>query len=291
MRSGVVVSSLSLLIACDGASNDASPPDAPPPATVFAAPDGGADAESACPAEMVDVGGAFCIDRFEASLVAADDGRPLSPHHHPRRALAVRDHRVWEYRARRVGSWRARQTPLPELPTAQSDRDTDFEARSERGVVPSGYLDLESAGRACAAAGKRLCTRTEWTTACRGERGTRHPYGATFEPGRCNLGRQHPSNVLHGRIGDGLLDPRMNLVEEDGRPLLGRTGDRAGCASPWGSDAVHDMVGNLDEWIDEPGGTFVGGFYARDTQWGCDAAIDVHSPDYYDYGIGTRCCR
>jgi hypothetical protein len=51
------------------------------------------------------------------------------------------------------------------------------------------------------------------------------------------------------------------------------------------------MAGNLDEWIEDPGGTFVGGFYARDTALGCAARIEIHSPDYYDYSLGARCCR
>src|SRR5690606_29262518 len=37
-------------------------------------------ATSRCPADMVDVAGAFCIDRFEVSLVDAKSGRELSPH-------------------------------------------------------------------------------------------------------------------------------------------------------------------------------------------------------------------
>ena len=51
------------------------------------------------------------------------------------------------------------------------------------------------------------------------------------------------------------------------------------------------MVGNVDEWIDDAGGVFVGGFYSRGTKLGCDASIDTHSPSYMDYSLGTRCCK
>jgi hypothetical protein len=76
-----------------------------------------------------------------------------------------------------------------------------------------------------------------------------------------------------------------------GRPLLAATGATAGCRSEWGDDAALDMVGNLDEWVDDPSGVFVGGFYARETLHGCDMRVGIHSPDYYDYSVGGRCCR
>lgn len=292
MSRRLAVLSSVLVVACDGGATDAADSGgATDPAGRDVAVAAPVPEEAPCPADMVHVAESFCIDRFEGSLVALDGGEPLSPHYHPRRDLAVRDWRTWEHRARRIGPWRARRTPLPLLPAAQRESDVDFVARSAGGVVPSGYLDLESAGRACAAAGKRLCSRTEWTTACRGEARTRHPYGPDLEPGKCNLGRQHPSNALHGRVDDGLLDPRLHLVTVDGEPLLAPTGRHVECASRWGDDAIYDMVGNLDEWIDDPAGTFLGGVYTRETPWGCDAAVEIHSPDYYDYGLGVRCCR
>ena len=51
------------------------------------------------------------------------------------------------------------------------------------------------------------------------------------------------------------------------------------------------MVGNLDEWVDEPGGAFLGGFYSRATQNGCEARVTEHPPEYFDYSTGARCCR
>lgn len=244
-----------------------------------------------CPQEMVDVGGRFCIDRFEASLVESGSGRRLSPYHHPSRELALRDHGEWSRRAGRSGPFSARRIALPELPSFQREREVELEARSEPGKIPNAYLDLESARRACTNAGKRLCTRAEWETACRGQHRTRHPYGERFDPTRCNVGRTHPAAMLHGKGELGSLDPRMNLLEDARGALLAATGVHSDCASPWGDDAVYDMVGNLDEWIDDPSGVFLGAFYARDTAWGCDARIEIHSADYYDYTLGARCCR
>jgi formylglycine-generating enzyme len=72
--------------------------------------------------------------------------------------------------------------------------------------------------------------------------------------------------------------------------LLHSTGSDPECVSRWGADGVWAMVGNLDEWIDDKRGAFLGGFYARNTEAGCAARIDVHPPNYYDYSLGVRCC-
>ena len=58
----------------------------------------------------------------------------------------------------------------------------------------------------------------------------------------------------------------------------------------WGDDAVYDLVGNLDEWVDEPGGAFAGGFYSRSTRAGCEAVVTAHPKGYLDYSTGVRCC-
>ena len=84
----------------------------------------------------------------------------------------------------------------------------------------------------------------------------------------------------------------MNLVVESGvDPLLRVTGATSACASRWEDDAIYDMVGNLDEWIEDESGVFVGGFYARGTSKGCEARIEGHAAGYYDYSTGARCCK
>ena len=85
-------------------------------------------------------------------------------------------------------------------------------------------------------------------------------------------------------------DPRFNKVGPERAPLLRRTGATPRCASRWGEVEVFDMVGNLDEWVDDPEGTFVGGFYARAKKDGCASTVRSHSFDYADYSTGFRCC-
>jgi formylglycine-generating enzyme required for sulfatase activity len=183
--------------------------------------------------------------------------------------------------------------PLPELPRFQLGGAYRFAAVSRARVVPHGYLTFHAAKKACSAAGKRLCTEDEWVTACRGRADTKFPYGAHYAAARCNVHRPlHPGAVLHGNASMGLTDPRLNLVVEAGRdPLLRLTGATPSCASAWDDGAIYDMVGNLDEWIDDPSGVFVGGFYARTSTKGCDTKVRGHAPSYYDYSTGTRCCR
>jgi formylglycine-generating enzyme len=245
-----------------------------------------------CPPEMVDIRGQFCIDRFEASLVDTRFGRPLSPYYHPVRGQLSRCYTSWQKRRLESGTPEARLIPVPPPPEWQLAEEFQPSARSQPGLVPSGYLNGRVAEQACRNAGKRLCRSEEWTLACRGSRNRKFPYGDTFRPGACNIGRQsHPARVLHGDASIHHLDPRLNLVKEGDEPLLRKTGATPGCASDWGEDAVFDMVGNLDEWIEDPDGTFAGGFYARATEDGCEARITSHESAYLDYSLGTRCCK
>lgn len=273
-----------LLYLPDG--GDLAPPEAPfdkllPPGT----------ARSRCPQDMVDIRATFCIDRYESSLRDMAQGRVISPYYHPEHRQLFATHRQWLARAPESKTALGQSLAVPAPPAFQLEQDFDIRASSERGVVPNGYLNLELAKRACANAGKRLCRHDEWVLACRGQQSRKFPYGDTYQAGRCNVFREaHPAALLHGNASINHLDPRLNLTRARGRPLLRRTGETDSCRSEWGQDAVYDMVGNLDEWIDDPEGIFVGGFFSRATKEGCDAAIHSHPPEYFDYSLGTRCC-
>ncbi len=233
----------------------------------------------------------FCIDRYEAALVDAKSGRLLTPFYPPRWARARTIRRIWQQERALVGSRAARTMPLPRLPTWQKAVHR-FKAVSRPAAVPHGYLTWYDAKRACEAAGKRLCTRDEWTLACRGRYDRKFPYGAEYIRGACNVHRRfHPAATLHGDASSGHHDPRLNLVAgPKGDSGLRAAGATSRCQSEWGSDAIYDMVGNLDEWIADPNGEFRGGFYARMTTKGCEAKVSNHSSKYSDYSTGARCC-
>lgn len=245
-----------------------------------------------CPADMLQVN-AFCIDRFEASMVDRVTGQALSPYYPPSPKLMRDVHRAWEHLRLITGDAASRAMPLPEVSTWQASTSFEPKAVSRFGVVPQGYVSYHTAKVACENAGKRLCSEDEWTTACRGSRQTKFPYGADFQRGPCNVYRfLHPAFVLHGLSSAGHLDPRLNLLMVAGdAPVLRLTGESQGCASKWGSDAAMDMVGNLDEWVEgKKAPHFRGGFYARSTTKGCDSEVKNHGTTYYDYSTGARCC-
>ena len=161
-------------------------------------------------------------------------------------------------------------------------------ARSAPGAVPQSYISQIQATQACAEAGKRLCTDSEWLSACHGSKKTQWPYGNTEKNGACNDRRdRHPaieyleSNDVFAK----LEHPCINQIPD----TVFLTGTKAECATPEG---VFDMVGNLHEWTADKNGTFRGGYYveAKLNGRGCDYVTTRHDAIYWDYSIGFRCC-
>jgi formylglycine-generating enzyme len=242
----------------------------------------------------------FCIDRYEAHLVARGPSGELTPHPHFQRP----------------------------------EEGVTYEARSEAGALPQAYVSRIEAQAACANAEKRLCSRREWQRACKGRRegtgeaagigmgtgigegalGTTYPYGQRSEPRRCNVEKPHLLTIRFG------ADPRRwayaqfndpTLNQEPG--FLARSGEHAGCV---GDAGVYDLVGNLHEWVSDtadaafrarldsegvhrsfqywsPGnGVFMGGFYSTHGELGpgCTFTTIAHDPTYHDYSTGFRCC-
>lgn len=207
-----------------------------------------------CPAGMVAVA-SFCIDRFEAALLdisVAAAPVPFSPYRNPG-ATSVR-------------------------------------AVSVSSAVPQGYINGVQAAAACQAAGKRLCTDTEWLRACRGPSNLTYPYGNTRIPGLCNDARAtHPLVEYFGTPGPwGAAELQHSCINQ--LPAsLDRAGSNSGCQS---AEGPYDMMGNLHEWTADPNGTYRGGYYV-DTAIngpGCLYLNTAHDQHYFDYGTGFRCC-
>jgi hypothetical protein len=245
-----------------------------------------------CPADMVSIAGRFCVDRFEAMIADASTLDPISPDYPSTPNLLDFVLAEWSTGRERIGNVHARALPLPFLPRERLGRKIQPLAISRHGARPNGYLTGLVAESACAAAGKRLCTLEEFVMACRGEDDTLFPYGDSYREGACNVFRDdHPAAILHGNASVGHLDPRLNRVSSRGKALFQLGGQSPECRSRWGNDAIYDMVGNVDEWIDEGNGAFAGGFYSRSTRAGCEALITAHPRSYLDYSTGARCCK
>ena len=168
--------------------------------------------------------------------------------------------------------------------------ETGFAATVGPATVPQGYISGDVAADACALAGKRLCQLDEWMRACQGASGTTYPYGDVEDPAACNTTRSvHPIIELFGGSADWsptqMNDPLLNQLPDS----LDASGANPDCVS---EDGVFDMNGNLHEWIDDPAGTFKGGFYVDSVinGPGCTYTTTAHTTPYHDYSTGFRCC-
>jgi hypothetical protein len=212
-----------------------------------------------CPANMASVDDRFCVDRYEASLVEMLGGGEERPYPF---YMPVEGHKV--------------------------------RAVSEKGVYPQGYISGKEAGAACKASGKRLCKPQEWKTACKGPDKLQYGYAGERHAGTCNdngrspIGFYFSANIASGTAFNSnkiMNDPQLNQLPG----TLAETGSHDGCTNGYG---VYDMVGNIHEWVDDPNGTFQGGYYldVEKNGDGCGYRTDAHEVWYHDYSTGFRCC-
>jgi len=213
-----------------------------------------AERSSPCPADMVSIEGKYCIDRYEAGLVEVGASSERAwPHNWPVDGHSVR-------------------------------------AVSKRGIFPQSYISGKEAASACKASGKRLCKAPEWKQACMGPGKSTYPYGASRQVGRCNDNGKSPiarTTMLGGSpwSWENMNQPVLTTLADTVAP----SGAFDDCVSGYG---VHDMVGNVHEWIDDPNGTFLGGYF-QDVELnghGCGYKTDAHEFAYHDYSTGFRCC-
>jgi hypothetical protein len=153
------------------------------------------------------------------------------------------------------------------------------------GVRPEVMNTFYQAQVKCAAAGKRMCSESEWSFACEGPEMKPFPYGYTRDPKRCN--------------GDHEWDgPDMKKVAvRDGRELArlwkGVPSGSADCVSDFG---VHDMSGNADEVCagELPKAKYAsvntGGPWYSGVRNQCRPKVYTHAEDFYYYFLSFRCC-
>ena len=245
----------------------------PTPVSLPAEPEAKLDPvlEAHCPEDMAllrRAQGLYCIDRWEASLLRiAKDGT---------------------------------ETTYPGNRTIDGI-ERQLRAVSVRGSKPQGYISGKQAEVVCRNSGKRLCEVDEWVLACRGSKLARYPYGEQRRANVCNdrfkVLDRHPVPILfrkHAPPGTDqklmwhpsfMNDPRLHELAHTVVPV----GSREACTNDYG---VYDMVGNLHEWVDDPDGTFMGGFFMDTFQngQGCEYRTTGHGFEYHDYSTGFRCC-
>ena len=163
-----------------------------------------------------------------------------------------------------------------------------YEWPNQQGVRPEVMNRFHQAQVKCAAAGKRMCTESEWTFACEGDEAKPYPNGYVRDHEAClndkpwkqfNAASYTPRN---GAKAKDELDRLWQGLPSGARPL---------CRSAFG---VYDMTGNVDEWTRSsvPGerpSVLKGGYWGP-VRTRCRPATKAHGEDHVFYQQGFRCC-
>jgi len=152
-----------------------------------------------------------------------------------------------------------------------------YEYPNELGAMPAVNVSWLEAAALCAACGKRLCTEAEWQTAAAGPGNLLFGYGDAFDGDRCNTPYLAGGVWRHDRG-------------------TAASGSFAGCSSGYG---VHDMIGNVWEWVADTlaaspdARTVRGGSWFNSANMArADVRYERPLPAGYRLDlIGFRCCR
>ncbi len=161
-----------------------------------------------------------------------------------------------------------------------------FEYPNQPGEKPVVMKTWYEAKATCEGMGKRLCGESEWTLACEGQEHLPYPYGQARSAEACNIDKPY---ILPDE--KAIANPATRDAEVARLDQREPSGVRESCVSPYG---VHDMTGNVDEWVvNENGRPYQSGL--KGGYWGpvrtrCRPMTTAHNEDFSFYQIGFRCC-
>lgn len=238
------------------------------------APSDGLASDDACPPDMVGVEGDYCPLVAQTCLRWLDDDTKLQ--------CAEFD---------RTNVDRASASDACSMKTRHKRFCVDrYEWPNKVSALPRTMASWGEARASCEGAGKRLCSDTEWTLACEGP--ARHPYpygdGYVRDDRACNIDQPY---ILPNP--ERLYDPKTHDEELARLDQREASGSRPSCVSPYG---VHDMVGNVDEWVynesqfGKPYRSALKGGYWGPVRTRCRPMTTAHDEVFRYYQIGFRCC-
>jgi hypothetical protein len=169
--------------------------------------------------------------------------------------------------------------------TSTSEGTMTHRSCSRSGVLPWRNVSWEEADTACRASGKRLCTATEWQSACRGTGSLLYPYGNTYDPDACN-GDDYDADCT--------VPDHDDQVRATGAIYNTCSTPSRACLT---SAGIADMSGNLKEWTATVS-TLVDSYKVRGGSFdnpagGLTCTNDFTSlPDTFRFSnLGFRCCK
>jgi len=252
------------------AAAPAEPPVAPAEDAAPAAPAAQAPAAAppACPDGMVLIDGDYCTDL---------EVKCLKSTYAPQNKKTI----CWQF-----------AEPTKCIGTKEHKRfciDT-YEYPNKKGERPKVMMNFPEAQHLCAAQGKRMCTETEWTTACEGPGYKPYPYGYKRDPSICNGDQPYPFPDLKKAFNkdESISKPELERLYA-GKP----SGSQPKCVSDYG---VFDMPGNADElassetWRSPYDNVTTGGPWLEGVRNQCRPKIYTHNEGFAYYYLSFRCC-
>lgn len=258
----------------------------------------------ACPNDMVEVEGDFCSNVEQKCLYNVDvDGK--------REDKPADD------------TWSCGEFQSPSVCKSDAKVHLHFcmdkyEWPNKPGQIPQDWMTWYDAKKAVESVGKRLCTHREWTLAAEGPDMHPVPYGDGFHRDNtiCNFDR-HYSDITNTPEFKALnlkgIDVFQSKSPNDAmsqalRMFLVPSGSKPDCVSDYG---VHDMAGNIDEFVVNEGGamecppemrkqgkcmqvSYISGLMGGHIWHVRNASrpmTTAHYPGFGWYETGTRACK